>query len=68
MLPLIHQHFVDHEDHVAALAAVLAADQRELSFVDTSSFQVMRRLNLRDAFTFDSHFARHGFVVAPAPQ
>jgi len=65
VLPLVHQHWVDQDDHAAALAAVLAADRRALSLVDTTSFQVMRRLGLREAFTFDVHFAEHGFAAVP---
>lgn len=41
------------------------ADQR-FSFVDCTSFVVMRRLGLKRAFTFDHHFAIAGFEVWPA--
>jgi len=65
-LPLVHTHSVEGEDHVAALAAVMAANERALSFVDTTSFQVMRRLGVREAFAFDGHFATHGFELVPS--
>jgi uncharacterized protein len=65
VLPVLKQEWVTPDDHSAALAAVLAAGRRDLSFVDTSSFQVMRRLGIRSAFTFDAHFRKHGFEVFP---
>ncbi|MBN1962449.1 MAG: PIN domain-containing protein [Deltaproteobacteria bacterium] len=63
VLSLVHQHWLDKEDHEAALAAILVAQKRDLSFVDTSSFQIMRRLGLNEVFTFDAHFSQHGFVI-----
>jgi predicted nucleic acid-binding protein len=40
------------------------ADQ-DFSFVDATSFVVMKALRLNEAFTFDKHFAAAGFVVLP---
>jgi predicted nucleic acid-binding protein len=42
-------------------------DEREYSFVDATSFQVMRRLRLREALAFDGDFAAAGFVEVQAP-
>ena len=36
-------------------------DERPYSFVDATSFLVMRDLNVRDVLTFDSDFAAAGF-------
>jgi len=37
-------------------------DEREYSFVDATSFAVMRRLRLREALAFDGDFAAAGYV------
>jgi predicted nucleic acid-binding protein len=37
------------------------ADQ-DFSYVDATSFVVMRKLDLHDAFAFDHHFAAAGFT------
>ncbi|MPZ88708.1 MAG: PIN domain-containing protein [Nitriliruptorales bacterium] len=39
-------------------------DEREYSFVDATSFAVMRRRRLREALAFDGDFAAAGFVEA----
>lgn len=42
-------------------------DEREYSFVDATSFRVMRDRRLREALAFDQDFAAAGFVeVRPA--
>lgn len=65
LLPVVRAVTVTGEDHRGALQALLAADRRDLSLVDCSSFVVMRRLGLRSAFTFDEDFRRQGFEVRP---
>jgi predicted nucleic acid-binding protein len=39
-------------------------DEREYSFVDATSFALMRRLGLHEALAFDGDFAAAGFVEA----
>lgn len=58
--------FVTPDEHAAALATVLAANRRRLSYVDCSSFEVMRRRGVRNALALDRDFARQGFQVLPA--
>ncbi len=64
--PMLAIEWVTREDHVAAQAALLAANRRRLSLVDCSSFVVLRRLEIQQVFAFDAHFAEQGFVVLPA--
>jgi uncharacterized protein len=54
--------FVDERLHSEALRWVRARDERPYSFVDATSFALMRRLGIRDAFAFDGDFAAAGFV------
>ena len=56
--------WVDEELHGQAVAALLAAGRRRLSLVDCTSFGVMRRLGLTQAFAFDRHFTEQGFERA----
>lgn len=65
MLPLIQYVWVDEEQHENALKKFLAANRRNLSLVDCSSFETMRRLGIRTVFTFDEHFREQGFDVIP---
>jgi predicted nucleic acid-binding protein len=64
-LPVLDVHWIDEAGHEAAVSAYLAANRRALSLVDCASFQVMRERAIRRAFTFDPHFAEHGFEVIP---
>ena len=43
-------------------------DERPYSFVDATSFAVMRRLRLREALAFDGDFAAAGFVEVRAEE
>lgn len=61
ILPVIEVAWVDETTHQAAVSALLTAGRRDLSLVDCVSFEVMRRLGLETAFTFDRHFAEQGF-------
>ncbi len=65
LLPMFEVYWVSVAEHGNALASVLTANRRELSFVDCVSFQVMRDLELRAAFAFDAHFSEQGFELRP---
>jgi predicted nucleic acid-binding protein len=56
-------HWVTKEEHDRATEALLVADRRHLSVVDCTSFEVMRRLDIRECLAFDQHFAEQGFVA-----
>jgi predicted nucleic acid-binding protein len=53
---------VTKEDERDAWAWLRRRDEREYSYVDATSFSVMRRLAIREALTFDGDFAAAGFV------
>jgi uncharacterized protein len=63
VLSLIDIAWVDENQHRAALTTFLTANRRQLSLVDCSSFESMRRLGIEKVFTFDEHFQEQGFQV-----
>jgi len=65
ILPVLHIEWVDEPSHRAGVTAVLTAARRGLSLVDCVSFEVMRQLGIKTAFTFDPHFAEQGFKCIP---
>jgi predicted nucleic acid-binding protein len=63
--PLHEVTWIDPTAHRAGVNALLIADRRQLSLVDCTSFETMRRLGMTRAFAFDPHFAKQGFQVIP---
>jgi uncharacterized protein len=61
ILPLLRLEWIDEGVHARSVSAFLAADRKGPSLVDFSSFEIMRRLGIRSAFTFDRHYRQHGF-------
>jgi predicted nucleic acid-binding protein len=53
---------VDASAAEAALAWLRRHDERDYSFVDATSFEVMRRERIAEALAFDGDFAAAGFV------
>jgi uncharacterized protein len=53
---------VESDVEARALRWLRQHDEREYSFVDATSFAVMRSLRLRNAFAFDGDFAAAGFT------
>ena len=64
-LRVLDVRWVTPEIHDAAVVALLAGSRRSTSLVDFVSFEVMRRLGIRTAFTFDRDFGRAGFRTVP---
>jgi uncharacterized protein len=58
-LTLVH---VDAEEEQDAWRWLRRRDEREYSFVDATSFAVMRRRRMREALAFDGDFSAAGFV------
>lgn len=65
LLPVLTVEFVTSDMHRLGTAALLAASKRGLNLVDCVSFETMRELDIRSAFTFDRHFREYGFTVLP---
>ncbi len=65
ILEHVHIGWIDEVQHVQALENLLSINRRQLSFVDCTAFQTMRRLGIETAFTFDGHFREEGFKVIP---
>jgi predicted nucleic acid-binding protein len=61
MLPLLRIVWVDEPLHDRAVASLLAAQRREVSLVDWTSFELLRSNALDAAFAFDGHFWEQGF-------
>ena len=64
VLPTIETLYIDEELQQASLGALLAAGRRQLSLVDCSSFEIMRRHRIDRAFAYDAHFDEQGFEKA----
>ena len=65
ILPFLNIDWLDEKLHNTIVKVVLKTNRRQLSFVDSSSFDTMRRYEVKTAFTFDSHFNEQGFKVIP---
>lgn len=67
-LPALTVRHVDEDVAADAWRWLRRHDERPYSFVDATSFAMMRRLRMREALAFDGDFAAAGFVeVRPAP-
>lgn len=61
--PFMAVEWIDRATHAAGVSAVLVAGRKKLSLVDCVSFEVMRRLAIRQVFCFDRHFREQGFTI-----
>jgi predicted nucleic acid-binding protein len=59
-------HRVTDEQEIAAWAWLRRHDERAYSFVDATSFRVMRDRRIREALAFDQDFAAAGFFEVRA--
>ncbi len=60
--PRVRVMFVIEDLEREALEWLRRRDEREYSFVDATSFMVMRSLRIDEAFAFDGDFAAAGFT------
>lgn len=56
---------VSEEDESKAWQIILRYQDKNFSYVDATSFAVMERLGIRDAFSFDEHFEQYSFNRLP---
>ena len=63
--PLLQIDWIDEQQHTSIVNDVFAANRRQLSLVDCSCFESMRRMGIEKVFTFDEHFREQGFEVIP---
>ena len=59
-------HRVSEDQEADAWEWLRKHDEREYSYVDATSFRIMRDRRLREALAFDQDFAAAGFVEVPA--
>lgn len=64
IIPLLQIEWIDRESHNISLKALLYHSKSRFSLVDCTSFEEMRRLGIRKAFTSDRHFKEQGFEIA----
>jgi predicted nucleic acid-binding protein len=65
MVPMLQVEWVTRAIHEAGVNRLLGVQRRRLSLVDCISFEMMDILEFRHAFSFDAHFAEHGFYCIP---
>ena len=56
---------VSEEDESKAWQIILHFHDKHFSYVDATSFAVMKRLGINDAFSFDEHFRQCSFNRLP---
>jgi len=65
VIPIVEIEWIDAALHWAACGAVMMSSKGGPNIVDCASFALMRKLGIKNAFTFDGHFADQGFVQLP---
>ena len=60
--PRLHVEHVTDQLELQAMTWLRPRDDREFSFVDATSFALMRHRRVHDALAFDGDFAAAGFV------
>lgn len=61
IVPILHVYWVTESDHATAIGVAVAANRRQLSLVDCTSFLAMKSHAVSDVFCFDKHFEEQGF-------
>lgn len=67
LMPVVRVVWVSADLHGIVAKTLLGSGKRAISFVDRSSFEVMRMRGIEIAFSFDKHFSSEGFTLFPKP-
>ena len=54
---------VREADETVARELIRHHSDKEYSYTDATSFAIMRRLHIHEAFSLDHHFAQYGFTI-----
>lgn len=54
---------VTEQDEKRALEIIEGYSDKQFTYVDATSFAIMERFRIRNAFAFDKHFTQFGFVA-----
>lgn len=54
------------DDEKRAWKIILQYENKDFSYTDATSFALMERLGIKEAFAFDKHFEQYGFIRLPA--
>lgn len=65
VLPVVRVHWVDEDLYRLGVDRLWRLDRRQISVVDSVSFEFMRRQGIETALAADPHFADAGFMVVP---
>jgi hypothetical protein len=65
--PRVEIVFIDEEMESEAYDLLYQFQDQDFSYVDGTSFVVMRRRKIREAFSYDDHFSTAGFIRLPRP-
>lgn len=57
--------FVSEQIEQKAYQLLERYSDQDFSFIDSTSFVVMKKYKLSDSFTFDKHFSTAGFTILP---
>jgi predicted nucleic acid-binding protein len=63
--PVLAIQWVDADLHTISLKTMLAIGRRDLSLVDCTNIELMRRLGHRTIFAFDHHYPEQGLTQLP---
>lgn len=63
--PRVSVHHISPVQHQETIRFFKQHTDKEFSFIDCSSFVVMKSLGCRKAFAFDHHFLQAGFQIVP---